>query len=61
MDNFGFPGMDYTKMKTGNKGYPDLMIGGPGFCHPVWRWNGKAYQHFRNQPEVKGGCDGARK
>jgi|WetSurMetagenome_2_1015567.scaffolds.fasta_scaffold14693_8 hypothetical protein len=61
VDNFGFPGIDYEKMKTGNKGYPDLMIGGPGFCHPVWRWNGRQYQHFRNQPEVKGGCDGVHK
>lgn len=23
--------------------WPDLEIGGPGFCFPVERWNGKAY------------------
>ncbi len=39
---FGFPGI-YTVLKTRNKGYPDIEIGGPGNCFPVWRWNGKAY------------------
>jgi hypothetical protein len=23
--------------------WPDISIGGPGFCFPVRRWNGKAY------------------
>ncbi len=23
--------------------WPDLEIGGPGFCFPIERWNGKAY------------------
>ena len=22
---------------------PDISVGGPGFCFPVLRWNGKAY------------------
>ena len=39
---FGFPGM-YTVLKTKNKGYPDIEIGGPGNCFPVWRWNGREY------------------
>ena len=39
---FGFPGI-YTVLKTKNKGYPDIEIGGPGNCFPVWRWNGKEY------------------
>jgi hypothetical protein len=31
-------------LKTkGAGGYPDLSIGGPGFCFPVVRWNGKDY------------------
>lgn len=39
---FGFQGI-YTVLKTRNKGYPDIEIGGPGFCFPVWRWNGRQY------------------
>jgi hypothetical protein len=23
--------------------YPDLVVGGPGFEFPIWRWNGKEY------------------
>ncbi len=37
---FGFPGM-YNILKTKSKGYPDIKIGGPGSCAPVWRWNGQ--------------------
>jgi hypothetical protein len=39
---FGFPGI-YTVLKTKSKGYPDIEIGGPGNCFPVWRWNGREY------------------
>jgi len=39
---FGFPGI-YNVLKTKNKGYPDIEIGGPGMCFPVWRWNGNKY------------------
>ncbi len=39
---FGFPGM-YNVLKTKSKGYPDIEIGGPGTCFPVWRWNGQQY------------------
>ena len=39
---FGFAGVPVT-LKTKNKGYPDIVIGGPGFCFPVWRWNGQKY------------------
>lgn len=39
---FGFPGIPEV-LKTKNKGYPDIEIGGPGFCFPVWRWNGQQY------------------
>jgi hypothetical protein len=39
---FGFPGM-YTILETKNLGFPDIEIGGPGTCFPVWRWNGKSY------------------
>lgn len=39
---FGFPGM-YSVLETKNQGYPDIEIGGPGNCFPVWRWNGQEY------------------
>lgn len=34
-------------------GWPDLEIGGQGFCFPVQRWNGKAYVFQRHQYEGK--------
>lgn len=43
---FGFPGM-YTVLKTRSKGYPDIEIGGPGNCFPVWRWNGQQYALYK--------------
>lgn len=39
---FGFPGM-YSVLKTKHKGFPEIEIGGPGNCFPVWRWNGREY------------------
>ena len=29
------------------------QMGGPGFCFPVWRWNGKAYALNRFEYEGK--------
>lgn len=46
---FGFPGM-YTILETKNLGYPDIEIGGPGTCFPVWRWNGKSYALHKKCP-----------
>jgi len=34
-------------------GWPDISLGGPGFCFPVWRWNGKAYALNRFEYEGK--------
>jgi hypothetical protein len=34
-------------------GWPDIQMGGPGFCFPVWRWNGKAYALNRFEYEGK--------
>jgi hypothetical protein len=34
-------------------GWPDLEIGGPGFCFPVQRWNGREYVVQRQQYEGK--------
>jgi hypothetical protein len=45
--NFGFPGMLPDVLTTANKGYPDVVIGGPGIEFPVFRWNGKAYDNYK--------------
>lgn len=55
--NLGFPAASADPMKESNLGYPDLLIGGPGFCFPVWQWNGKEYIGLRNDPQMPGGCD----
>jgi hypothetical protein len=34
-------------------GWPDIQIGGPGFCFPVHRWNGKTYALNRYEYEGK--------
>lgn len=34
-------------------GWPDISVGGPGFCFPVVRWNGTAYKLNRNAYEGK--------
>jgi hypothetical protein len=43
---------------TRHKGYADLEVGGPGFCHPLMRWNGTTYEFDHNIAEQPGGCDG---
>jgi len=37
----------------GKDGWPDISIGGPGFCFPVQRWNGKEYAVHRHEYEGK--------
>ncbi|RJG11559.1 hypothetical protein D3872_18960 [Massilia cavernae] len=37
----------------GKGGWPDIEVGGPGFCFPVVRWNGKEYKFNRHQYEGK--------
>lgn len=46
----GIPDVLATK---GVGGWPDIEIGGPGFCFPVVRWNGRAYVEQRRQYEGK--------
>lgn len=45
--HLGFPGMVPDALASASQGYPDLLIGGPGFEYPVWRWNGKTYNLHR--------------
>ncbi|WP_051189707.1 hypothetical protein [Daejeonella oryzae] len=44
-NHLGFPAM-ISVLPDSNLGYPDLIIGGPGFEFPVWRWNGKHYAFY---------------
>jgi hypothetical protein len=37
----------------GTGGWPDIQLGGPGFCFPVVRWNGKAYVQHRFEYDGK--------
>lgn len=53
--NLGFPGMLPEALTTVNKGYPDLVIGGPGFEFPVWRWNGKEYALYKKMKDAEYG------
>jgi hypothetical protein len=55
--NLGFPAAEVTPLESSHLGYADLLIGGRGFCFPVWRWNGQRYEHLRNEPQEPGGCD----
>jgi hypothetical protein len=34
-------------------GWPDISVGGPGFCFPVMRWNGRAYVRRRMEYDGK--------
>lgn len=45
--HLGFPGTLPDVLATGNLGYPDLLIGGPGFEFPIQRWDGKTYKYHR--------------
>jgi hypothetical protein len=43
---------EFLKTK-GVDGWPDLLLGGPGFCFPVMRWNGQVYVDHGQQYEGK--------
>lgn len=40
-------------LESRSKGWPDLQVGGPGFCFPVLRWNGQRYALHRYEYEGK--------
>lgn len=46
----GIPNFLATK---GVGGWPDIEIGGPGFCFPVERWDGREYRLQRYQYDGK--------
>lgn len=46
--NSGIPSFLETR---GADGWPDIEVGGPGFCFPVLRWTGTEYALHRQQYE----------
>ena len=48
--NTGVPEFLATR---GTGGWPDISVGGPGFCFPVVRWNGREYKLQRWQYDGK--------
>ncbi len=56
--NLGFPGAEMTVLPSRSHGFADLRIEGPGFCPPIWRWDGARYRFFRNEPLQAGACAG---
>jgi hypothetical protein len=46
-------GMPSFLTTEGAGGWPDLEVGGPGFCFPVERWNGTEYVLNRHEYEGK--------
>lgn len=49
----GGSGMPAFLKTKGKDGWPDISIGGPGFCFPVERWNGREYALNRFEYEGK--------
>ncbi len=50
---FASSGMAEILPTKGTGGWPDISVGGPGFCFPVVRWNGTAYANHRLEYEGK--------
>lgn len=49
----GGSGMPSFLKTRGVGNWPDISVGGPGFCFPVQRWNGKTYELNRFEYEGK--------
>ena len=49
----GGTGVPMFLATKGAAGRPDLQVGGPGFCFPVLRWNGRDYALQRHEYEGK--------
>jgi hypothetical protein len=43
-------------LNTRAKGWPEVEVGGPGFCFPILRWNGRTYVYNRNHEYQSGAC-----
>lgn len=58
IENLNIPGQ-YEKLTTKTKGFQDLLIGSPGFCHGVWHWTGSKYGYNCSREEQPGACASA--
>lgn len=47
------PGILEFLSSKGKEGWPDIEVGGPGFCFPVIGWNGTSYETVRWEYEGK--------
>jgi hypothetical protein len=56
-DQFGFPGLISSIADSEPGSFPDIEIGGPGFCFAVWGWDGDSYAFKCNAPQEAGGCE----
>ena len=52
----GFPAASWTTLETYTNGWPDLRIGGPGFCPAIWTRTPDGYIFKCNMPEDGGLC-----
>jgi len=43
-------------LATKANGWPEVEVGGPGFCFPILRWDGKTYVFNRNHEYESGAC-----
>ncbi|MGE4132935.1 MAG: hypothetical protein AB7F86_14940 [Bdellovibrionales bacterium] len=57
VDQFGFPAATFQLLEEVHDGYPDILVGGRGFCQPIYTWRGSKYELDRRQPENPGDCD----
>ncbi|MDB5682747.1 MAG: hypothetical protein JWM75_445 [Sphingomonas bacterium] len=46
-------GIVHVLATRGVGGWPDIEIGGQGFCFPVYRWDGRSYEIHRHQYQRK--------
>jgi len=44
---------EFVPSNKGRAGWPSLSIGGPGFCFPVYRWNGRVWELYTFEYEGK--------
>ncbi|WP_157216349.1 hypothetical protein [Flavisphingomonas formosensis] len=49
-------GMPLVQDSKNAAGWRDVVAGGPGFCHSLYRFNGRVYADFRSYEETKGAC-----
>lgn len=49
--NLGFPSTLPDVVIGSSTGYPDLVIGGPGFEFPIWKWKNGEYAFSRSVKE----------